>query len=149
MDINPDGQKLDELFRTVAAQMGTELAAFAQSLRSGTPDAAAVRGAYDIAHRLHGAGTPYGYPAVTEMGASLERIIEAVKDGALAVSPALSDLIEACAAALRDLNAPDRAGQDCAARFSRLAWQCECVLHAPSSADSVADPPARTAPHCA
>ncbi|MFH1732148.1 MAG: Hpt domain-containing protein [Planctomycetota bacterium] len=123
-------QESDQLFREVVSQMSADLAAFAGSLRAGSARADDHEKVYEIAHSLHGSGKLYGYPCVSELGASLENVVEALQERRLAGAPALASLIESCSAALLDLAnlaVPDDAAR---AKIRDRAWECECVLHA-------------------
>ena len=130
MTDKPEQQESDQLFREVTSQRSTNLAAFASSIRAGSARADDHEDAYQIAHDLLGTGTFYGYPCVSELGASLKNVIKALQEGRLAGAPALASLIESCSTALLDLAnlaVPDDAA---CAKIRDRAWECECVLHA-------------------
>lgn len=136
-------QELDQLFREVVSQMSAKLAAFAASIRTGSACADDHEDACTIAHSLLGSGTLYGYPCVSELGASLEKMVEALQGGRVRRTPAVANLIESCSAALfllANLAVPDEPAR---ARARDLAWECECVLHA--AAAPASDPPAEEA----
>lgn len=108
--------------------MSPELEACAESLRSGSCSCEVLDTAYSIAHSLHGAGEPYGYPCLSAMGAGLENVIAALRAGTLAATEQVAALIDSGAAALKDL--ADGRSEDGAIRqrISDLAWRCESAL---------------------
>jgi len=141
-------QEADQLFREVVSQRSTNLAAFAASLRAGSACADDHDKAYQIAHSLHGTGKLYGFPCVSDLGASLKKVIQALQERRLAGALALASLIESCSAALLDLvnlAVPDEAAR---AKVRDRAWECECVLHAapaPASNSPAENPAGRQA----
>ena len=137
MDKSTSNPGLEELFCAKVGQMAADLAALAKALATGAPSAGTLQKLYVIAHSLHGAGTMYGFPCVSELGASLEGLINAVRSGQLAPAPEVSDLVDSCAAALREVACPGRANKALAATVSETAWKCECALH---RANAPADP---------
>lgn len=121
--------KLEKLFCSTVRQMADDLAECAEALRSTPFPPEASQKAYSIAHSLHGAGTMYGFPQVTEMGASLEKMLKALAAGRLAPTPAVIELVDSCANALRGLAEADCDEETSTAAISRLAWKCECTIH--------------------
>jgi chemotaxis protein histidine kinase CheA len=134
---------LEELFREVVSEMSANLATFAETLRTTTPNSECCQEAYCIAHSLHGSGKLYGYPCVSELGASLEKLTKALQDCRTPPTPALASLIASCSTALSglaDATVPDETAR---ATIRDLAWECECALHAtPDAAPSPIDPEA-------
>jgi chemotaxis protein histidine kinase CheA len=122
--------RLQHLFRQVVAEMASNLDGCADELRAsaGEPVAAAQK-AYVIAHSLHGAGALYGFPSVTELGASLEKMLRAVQEGTFAAPAEAADLLAASATALRAVADSDAANNGAAAKVRSVAWECECALH--------------------
>ena len=135
---------LEELFREVVSEMAANLATFAQAVRTTTPDSECCKEAYCIAHSLHGSGKLYGYPCVSELGASLEKVTKALGDRQISPTPALGSLIASCSAGLSELAAGSAPDTTARAIIRNLAWECECALHAtPETAP--ADPDAASA----
>jgi len=88
----------------------------------------------------------YGFPAVSEMGASLEELVDALRSGRRSPTAPVVDLVEACAAALRNAVQDNHLDDSAAAEISELAWRCECALRdTPVAADPPPDltPPTR------
>lgn len=134
---------LAELFREVVSEMSANLAAFGETVRATTPDAECCKEAYCIAHSLHGSGKLYGFPCVSELGASLEKLTKALGNCEISATPALASLIASCSAALSELAAGSSPDNDARAAVRNLAWECECALHAtPDTAPSAVDPAA-------
>jgi chemotaxis protein histidine kinase CheA len=136
---------LEELFREVVSEMSANLAAFSGTLRLQSPDADCCQEAYSIAHSLHGSGKLYGYPCVSELGASLEKVTAALRDRHLPATPALASLVGSCSAALSALCDGHAADEAARAGIRDLAWECECVLHASPADAAAAAPDAPTA----
>ena len=109
--------------------MAGELSGFAAALRSNGMTAEVTEKAYRIAHSLHGAGTLYGYPCVSELGSALEKLVAGIHRGEVRASAGVAELVDSCAAALREAAGPDRGSEAVAARLTRLAWLCECAAH--------------------
>jgi len=129
---------LKELFCGTVLQMANELADCAKDFRAAPVPPEASRKAYNIAHSLHGAGTMYGFPQVSEMGASLEKMVKALGSGRLAPGAAVVELVDACAKALRDLVDLKCDDEESAAAISRLTWKCECAVHESDTTDDAA-----------
>ena len=128
-------RKLQEVLRKRAREMSQELEACAESLRSGSCSCEVLDTAYSIAHSLHGAGEPYGYPCLSEMGAGLENVIAALRAGTLAATEQVAALIDSGAAALKDLAEGRSEDGAIRQRISGLAWRCESTLHNGQLAD--------------
>lgn len=143
MAAGTDNARLRKLFCGKVGQMADSLAASAKALRATPPSPDAPEQVYHVAHSLHGAGTMYGFPCISEMGACLEDLVKAVMSGRRALTQDVIDLIECCAAALRDVAASDDVDEAAAARISEVAWKCECALHDAAGADP---PPSQTTP---
>jgi len=131
---------LEELFREVVSEMSANLAAFAERMRTAAPDSECCKEAYCIAHSLHGSGKLYGYPCVSELGASLEKVTKALGDCQIAPTPAVASLIASCSAALSELADGSTPDETARATIRDLAWESECALHA--TRDTADDPEA-------
>ena len=123
--------KLAELFCKVVGQMADDLAAFAQSLKSGSLDDTAFDRAYGIAHSLHGAGALYGYPCLSDLGAALEKLVNYLRCGKVPTSHMAAGLFESCSTALRDVASATTVHGPVIDRIAELAWKCECALREP------------------
>lgn len=124
----PRNARLDALFCCVVAQMATDLESIANAIRSNPGGLDASDRAYRIAHSLHGAGSLYGYPCVSELGAALERLTDTLRANRLPPTDAVVPLLLDCAAALRGVTGPNRTDPAVIAKLSELAWKCECLL---------------------
>ena len=125
-----DHGELQELFREVVTQMAGSLAAFANVIREGCPTASQHQEAFAIAHSLHGSGKLYGFPSISELGASLEKVTDALRENRLPAGPTVASLLDSCAEALHRLSADGEPKEPLETRIRDLAWECECVLHA-------------------
>jgi chemotaxis protein histidine kinase CheA len=108
--------------------MADDLAGLAERLECGAPAPDAPEQAYSIAHSLHGAGTMYGFPTVSEVGASLERLSDALRSGRLKPTGDITHLIGDCAEALRNLAEPRQTDPARDEILSDLAWKCDCAV---------------------
>ena len=133
---------LDELFREVVLQMSANLAAFAETVRTTAPGSECCKEACCIAHSLHGSGKLYGYPCVSELGASLEKVTKALAAGQIPPTPALASLIASCSAALSELADGSVSDETARSAIRDLAWECECSLHATRNTADAPDPEA-------
>jgi chemotaxis protein histidine kinase CheA len=127
--------KLKKLFSEKVGQMGSELAGYVAGLQPHTHPIDQMDSIYRIAHSLHGAGSMYGFPKISELGASLERVALAVKSGRISLNDSTLALIRKVAQALQEpLGQPETVcDADCA--LTHLAWECECLLRPAPSAD--------------
>ncbi len=144
MEEETDRMTLDELFREVVSQMAVGLGRFAQAVRSGAPSPDSCEEAHGIAHSLHGSGKLYGYPCVSELGAALEKLVNAVRQGYADPTAALASLFDACSAALLALCEEDASNEDARSRVRDLTWESECVLHASPARPGASGSPAST-----
>ncbi|MFO7897439.1 MAG: Hpt domain-containing protein [Planctomycetota bacterium] len=122
-------RKLEKLFCSRLGEMGAELAAAVGELRSESANGGAVDQIYQVAHSLHGAGTMYGFPSVSDVGASLEDIARAVRSGDLSLARDLLDLIQRCADTLQEASGPACVTRELQNKLRELAWACQCTLH--------------------
>ena len=133
--------KLEKLFYSKVGEMASGLAEALDTLRSRPASAEASEKAYHIAHRLHGAGSMYGFPCVSELGWALEELFIAVRSRRLAITPAVLETLEACTAALGKIG--DGLDDALASDMSEAAWRCQCLLHDANRGDA---PPAEARP---
>jgi len=125
--------KLEDLFRKVVTTMSEDLASFADRLGAGSTQPDEFDKAYAIAHSLHGAGALYGYRCVSDLGASLEKLVRALAAHQLGPTARAAELIRSCAGALRVVAGPQPAAESVTDKISELAWDCECLAHRPDS----------------
>jgi two-component system, chemotaxis family, sensor kinase CheA len=118
---------LEQLFSEKVGQMSEQLAGDVATLQAEPDSADAMDDIYRIAHSLHGAGTMYGFPAVSELGASLEKLAGELQAGRLSAATPILDLIRSAAGALEHAVHADAAIRDAHAQLSELAWECECA----------------------
>jgi chemotaxis protein histidine kinase CheA len=121
--------ELRKLFSSQVRKMADDLAAFADSLRDNPEEPDSPEDIYAIAHSLHGAGTMYGFPWVSEFGGSLEKVVEALRSGNLEPCAELAELMDSCSAALVAAAECKSAADPAADRLSQLAWRCERTAH--------------------
>jgi len=135
----PRDGDLYELFCNKLAEMAGDLSALANALRTGQRDHQTLKPARTAAHRMHGAGSMYGHPCVSQLGAALEQLLPAIEAGQIAVTDAASTLLDDCADALRHFDHAEHRGAATPQAISRLAWQCECAARG-GSTDGPASP---------
>lgn len=116
-----ENPKLKTLFQSVLQQMSTDLSKFSDELANTVqPNYAA---AHNVAHRLHGAAAPYGYPCLSELGAELEQMVSALRTGTVKPTPAVAKLIAIAAETMVKIE-DEKAYID---KIELLAWKCECL----------------------
>jgi len=131
-----NNSKLEQFFRDKIGEMAGELAALAGDFRRTPVPPQTADAVYAIAHSLHGAGTMYGFPAVSEMGAALEELAGLLRSSPPGLGQSVSKLIESCAGALRRIAAaPGPKDNAIVSVISDLAWQCECTVRQAKAAD--------------
>ncbi len=138
--------RLQELFSTRISQMAADLEELCRDMVPGFLSPATSQKIRPIAHSLHGAGTMYGFNCVSELGASMGGVLDALQSHRIQLSAATIDLFRSAAAVLREIARPGPTPAAVTDSVSALAWKCECAVRGAAVSDTVAAPVRAGAP---
>lgn len=136
-------RRLQELFSTKISQMAEELEQLSRDMAPANTEGlspAVSERIRTIAHSLHGAGTMYGFNCVSELGAGMTALLDALRAHRAQLTAGIIDLFRSAAALLREIARPGPTPSSVTDAVSGLAWKCECAIRGAAPADTAASP---------
>ncbi len=144
-----ENHRLRELFSNKVGQMAADIEHMIRDMSPqdlGSIPTAASEKIRVIAHSLHGAGTMYGFNCVSELGASMTALLDALQARRIQLTAGIIDLFRAAAELLREIARPGPMPASVTDAISGLAWKYECAVHGTASTNTAASPARAEAP---